>query len=74
MTKEEALQAVKLLSALESWGFTVKENFPDYLRDDLHDIQDVLRRIILEKPQDESQEKYIYGTPLLDAFTKEKNT
>ena len=69
MTKEEALQAVKLLSALESWGFTVKENFPDYLRDDLHDIQDVLRRIILEKPQEEPQEKYTYGTPLLDTFT-----
>jgi hypothetical protein len=71
MTKEEALDTVKLLSALESWGFTVKENFPDYLRDDLHDVQDVLKRIILE----ETQEKYTYGTPLLDAMTnKEKNT
>jgi len=70
MTKEEALQAIKLLSALESWGFTVKENFPEYLRDDLHDTQDVLRRIILEEPK----EKYTYGTPLLDAMTgKEKN-
>ncbi len=69
MTKEEALQSIKLLSALESWGFTVKENFPDYLRDDLHDIQDVLRRIILEEPK----EKYTYGTPLLDAMTKEKS-
>ena len=49
MTKEEALAAIKLLSALESWGFTVKENFPDYLRDDLHNVQDVLNRIILEK-------------------------
>ena len=71
MTKEEALQTIKLLSALESWGFTVKENFPEYLRDDLHDTQDVLRRIILEEPK----EKYTYGTPLLDAMTgKEKNT
>ena len=54
MTREEALDAVKLLSALESWGFTVKENFPDYLRDDLHDVQDVLRRIILDLPQEKN--------------------
>jgi hypothetical protein len=49
MNIEEALEAVKLLSALESWGFTVKENFPDYLRDDLHNVQEVLKRIILVK-------------------------
>lgn len=49
MNIEEALEAVKLLSALESWGFTVKENFPDYLRDDLHNVQEVLKRIILAK-------------------------
>ena len=64
MTKEEALEMVKLLSALESWGFTIKENFPDYLRDDLHDVQDVLKRIILDLPQ----ERYTYGTPLMDAM------
>ena len=64
MTKEEALEVVKLLSALESWGFTIKENFPDYLRDDLHDVQDVLKRIILDLPQ----ERYTYGTPLMDAM------
>ena len=69
MTKEEALEVVKLLSALESWGFTIKENFPDYLRDDLHDVQDVLKRIILDLPQ----ERYTYGTPLMDAMM-EKNT
>jgi hypothetical protein len=54
MTKEEALEVVKLLSALESWGFTVKENFPDYLRDDLHDVQEVLKRIILDLPQEKN--------------------
>ena len=47
MTKEQALDTVKLLSALESWGFTAKENFPDYLRDDLHEVQRVLARVIL---------------------------
>jgi len=49
MNAEEALEVVKLLSALESWGFTVKKNFPDYLRDDLHNVQEVLKRIILAK-------------------------
>jgi hypothetical protein len=54
MTKEEALDTVKLLSALESWGFTVKENFPDYLRDDLHEVQRVLRRIILGEENEQA--------------------
>jgi len=35
MTKEQLLQIIKLLSALESWGFSNKQMFPDYLHDDL---------------------------------------
>jgi len=66
MTKEEALAAIKLLSALESWTFSLKERMPDYLSDNLHDSMEVLERILLDK----SQEKYTYGTPILDAFTK----
>ena len=50
MTKEEALQAIKLLSALESWGFSLKERIPDYLHEDLCKSMDVLERIVLEKP------------------------
>jgi len=68
MTKEEALAAIKLLSALESWSFSLKERTPDYLHEDLHVTLEVLERIVLEKPQ----EKYTYGTPLLDAMTKDK--
>lgn len=68
MTKEEALAAIKLLSALESWTFSLKERMPDYLSDNLHDSMEVLERIVLDTPQ----EKYTYGTPLLDAFTKER--
>ena len=48
MTKQEALQALKLLSALESWAFSTKE-MPSYLHDDLHDVMAVLEKIILEK-------------------------
>jgi len=64
MTKEEALQAIKLLSALESWVFSLKERMPDYLSDNLHESMEVLERIVLEQPQ----EKYTYGTPLLDTL------
>lgn len=50
MTKEEALAAIKLLSALESWTFSLKERMPDYLSDNLHESMEVLERIVLEKP------------------------
>ena len=49
MTKEEALQAIKLLSALESWTFSLKERMPDYLSDNLHESMEVLEKIVLEK-------------------------
>ena len=68
MTKEEALQAIKLLSALESWAYSVSNSksspVPDYLHDHLQESMAVLERILLEKPQ----ESYIYGTELLDAM------
>jgi hypothetical protein len=47
MTKEEALQAIKLLSALESWAFSTKNMLPDYLHDDLCKQVKILERIIL---------------------------
>ena len=50
MTKEEALAAIKLLSALESWAFSNKALLPDYLHDDLCVSMKVLDRIVLEKP------------------------
>ena len=49
MTKEEALQAIKLLSALESWAFSTKNLLPDYLHEELHTSMDVLSKIVLEK-------------------------
>ncbi len=68
MNKEEALQAIKLLSAMESWAFSQQSRLPDYLVEDIQRSMEVLERILL----DESKEKYTYGTPLLDAMTKEK--
>ena len=50
MTKEEALQAMMLLSALESWAFSTKNLLPDYLHEELHKSMEVLSKIVLEKP------------------------
>jgi hypothetical protein len=49
MNKEEALAAIKLLSALESWAFSTKTTLPDYLHEDLCRSMEVLERIVLEK-------------------------
>jgi hypothetical protein len=51
MTKEEALAAIKLLSALESWAFSTKNILPDYLHDDLCVTQQVLEKIVLKEAE-----------------------
>ena len=48
MTKDEALQTLKMLSAIESWSFSMKSLLPAYLHDNLAAAMDVLERIILE--------------------------
>jgi hypothetical protein len=50
MTKEEALQAIKLLSALESWAMSQAARLPDYIHEDLTRSMEVLERIVLETP------------------------
>ena len=47
MTKQEALQTIKLLSALESWAMNQSTRLADYLLDDLQRSMEVLERIIL---------------------------
>lgn len=49
MTKEEALQEMMLLSALESWAYSQSARLPDYLVDDIQRSMSVLERIVLEK-------------------------
>jgi len=68
MTKEQALAAIKLLSAMESWAFSNENLIPDYLHEDLQKSMEVLERIVLGEPK----EQYRYGTPLLDSMTKEQ--
>ena len=49
MTKQEALQILKLLSALESWSFAKdRGTIPDYLLEDLTNAVDMLTKEILE--------------------------
>jgi hypothetical protein len=48
MTKEEALQAIKLLSALESWAMSQAARLPDYVHEDLTRSMEVLERIVLK--------------------------
>ena len=49
MTKEEALQTIMLLSALESWSFSTKNPLPDFVDYKLRQAIDLLARIILEE-------------------------
>jgi hypothetical protein len=49
MNKEQALEAIKLLSALESWAMSQSARLPDYVHEDLTRSMEVLERIILEK-------------------------
>ena len=49
MTKEDALNIIKLLSALESWSFSAKCDLPDYLHHNLCTAIETLQLIILEK-------------------------
>lgn len=51
MTKEEALKLIKLLSAVESWSFSMKATLPDYLHEDLCLAVEKLEKIVLEKPE-----------------------
>ena len=48
MNREEALNIIKLLSALESWAFSTKNMLPDYLHDDLCTSIKRLEAIVLE--------------------------
>lgn len=49
MTKEEALQEMMLLSALESWAFSQSARLPDYLVENIQRSLEVLERVVLEE-------------------------
>jgi len=48
MTRQEALAAIKLLSALEVWAMSQSARLPDYVHEDLTRSMEVLERIVLK--------------------------
>ena len=42
MSKQQALDIIKLLSAVESWSFADKHRMPDYLYEKISESIDVL--------------------------------
>jgi hypothetical protein len=48
MTKEDALELIKLLSALESWSFADKHLLPDYLYEKIANAMEKLEKAILK--------------------------
>lgn len=48
MTKEEAMQIIKLLSAMESWSFANNQRMPEYLIQRLNESIAVLEREVLK--------------------------
>ena len=47
MTKEQVLDLIRLLSALEAWSFSNNHRLPDYLLEDLGKAVDVLSAEVL---------------------------
>ena len=47
MTKPELLSLLRLLSALESWGFSTGTKLPDYLLERLDTVMENIEREIL---------------------------
>jgi len=48
MTKQQMLDTLKVLSALEAWSFANQHRLPDYLLDDLNKAVAVLSEGILK--------------------------
>ena len=48
MTKEQILDTIKLLSALEAWSFAEKHRLPDYLLADLDAAVELLSKEVLK--------------------------
>ena len=48
MTKEQYLQIIKLLSAVESWSFADKHRMPDYLYEQIDEAIKVLEQEVLK--------------------------
>ena len=48
MTKQDYLDIIKLLSAVESWSFSARGKFPDYLGEQIIDSIEKLSKEVLK--------------------------
>jgi hypothetical protein len=48
MTKEQILQLIKLLSAVESWSYADKHRMPDYLYERIDEAMTLLEQEVLK--------------------------
>ncbi len=48
MTKEQSLELIKLLSALESWSFSTESRIPDYLYEQVSAAMEILTKEVLK--------------------------
>ena len=48
MTKEQILDTLRLLSALEAWSFANNQRLPDYLLEDLGKAVEILSAEVLK--------------------------
>ena len=48
MTKEQTLDAIKLIASLESWCLSLGKTLPDHLWEDLQKVMDALSKEILK--------------------------
>lgn len=48
MTKEQYLQIIKLLSAVESWSYADKHRMPDYLYERIDEAMTLLEQEVLK--------------------------
>lgn len=48
MTKEQVLQIIKLLSAVESWSYADKHRMPDYLYERIDEAMTLLEQEVLK--------------------------
>ena len=51
MSRKDLLAMMRLLSALESWGFSNQNRLPDYLHDELYSMVSKLEAEILKDGQ-----------------------
>ena len=48
MTKQDYIEIIKLLSALESWSFAEKHRLPDYLLENIASFMEKLEAEVLK--------------------------